>query len=81
VFLGLRRVSLALGKAPVSGSGDRDGMVGAAGRAASTNHRQPPLQMLIVVVNVILLVTKYFFYSQAKILIVSLLTLPVYFLK
>ena len=25
-------------------------MVGAAGRAASTNHRQPPLQMLFVVV-------------------------------
>ena len=30
----------------------RDGMVGAAGQAASTNHRQPPLQMFIVVVGV-----------------------------
>ena len=29
----------------------RDGMIGAADRAASTNQRQPPLQMLFVVVR------------------------------
>ena len=33
----------------------RDGIVGAAGRAASVNHRQPSLQMLIVVARKTLL--------------------------